>query len=93
MAGFELNPNLAQELTEEVRPAIMEAAEAIADGVDVTFPGARSGPAQVTETAEGAQVGLAGPFGAIEEWGSVNSGPMAPLRTSVYASGLRFEEI
>lgn len=95
MGTFEASADIEDQLLELVRPLLMEKADEIAGNCDanIGFPGGRSGPVEVTETEKGARVAMTGPFAHIEEWGSVNNGPQAPLRRAVEASGLEFDEI
>ena len=95
MATFEPAADLEDQIRELVRDQVREVAEEIAGNAEanITFPGGRSGPVEVQDTERGCTVGLMGPFGHIEEWGSVNSGPKAPLRRGVEAAGVEFAEI
>ena len=95
MATFEPAGDMEDQMMELVRPQVMEKADEIAGNCEgnIGFPGGRSGPVEVTETERGATVAMTGPFAHIEEWGSVNNGPQAPLRRAVEASGLEFDEI
>lgn len=95
MATFEASPDLESQIMDLVRPFVMEKADEIAGACEsnITFPSGRSGPVETSETEKGATVGMMGPFGHIEEWGSIYSGPKAPLRRAVEASGLEFDEI
>lgn len=95
MATFEPAADLEAQILELVRPAVREASDEIAGNAEANlrFPGGRSGPVEVNDTERGCTVGLTGPFGHIEEWGSINNGPFAPLRRAVEASGLEFAEI
>lgn len=88
----------AGDMEDVVRDAVADQVRAAADDIagnaeaNITFPGGRTGPVEVSDTDRGAQVGLMGPFAHIEEWGSVNNAPFAPLRRAVEASGLEFDE-
>lgn len=95
MGTFEPSGDLEDQVRELVQPFVMEKADEIGGNCEanITFPGARSGPVEVTGTDRGATVAMTGPFAHIEEWGSANSGPKAPLRRAVEASGLEFDEI
>lgn len=95
MATFELAPDFEAQVLELVMPFIAEKAEEIAGNAEanIMFPGGRSGPVEVSPTDKGAAVALTGPFAHLEEWGSINSSPSAPLRRAVEASGLEFDEI
>lgn len=96
MAGtFEPAGDLEEQVRELVAPFVMEKADEIAGtaSANVTFPGSRSGPAEASPSDKGATVALTGPFAHLEEWGSINNGPTAPLRRAVEASGLEFHEL
>lgn len=95
MGSFEASGSLEADVLELVRPFVMEKADEIAGNAsaNISFPGGRSNPVEVTATELGATVALTGPFAHLEEWGSINSSPSAPLRRAVEASGLEFEEI
>ncbi|HNH38628.1 MAG TPA: hypothetical protein PK912_09290 [Microthrixaceae bacterium] len=95
MGSFEAAGDFEDVVLELVRPAIREVSDEIAGNCEanIGFPGGRSGPVEVTDTARGCTVAMTGPFAHLEEWGSVNSSPTAPLRRAVEASGLEFEEI
>lgn len=95
MATFEASGDLEEQVLELVRPFVMEKADEIAGTCEanITFPGGRSGPVEVTETDKGATVAMTGPFAHLEEWGGAKSSPSAPLRRAVEASGLEFDEI
>lgn len=92
-ATMEWNPDFEAEVIEEVRPQIREAAEQIAADTEagLQFPGGRSSPVEVTDTALGATVAITGPFGHLEEWGGAKSPPRAPLRRAAEASGLELD--
>lgn len=93
--AFTLNPGFQAELLEELRPRVREVAEEVASicEANIVFPGGRSGPVEVTDTDTGCTVAMTGPFGHIEEWGSANSNPKAPLRNAVHSVGLDFAEV
>lgn len=96
MAGtFEPAGDLEAQVLELVRPRVREVSDEIAGNAEgnLTFPGRRSGPVVVNDTDKGCTVGLTGPFGHLDEWGSINNGPNAPLRRAVEASGLEFHEL
>lgn len=95
MATFEASADLEAQVRELVQPFVLEAAEEVGSvcEANVTFPGGRSGPVEVAASERGATVAMTGPFAHIEEWGSVNNGPFAPLRRAVEASGLEFDEL
>jgi len=95
MGTFDAAGDLEDAVRELVQPAVMEKAEEIGSACEgnITFPGGRSGPVEVTESDRGATVAMTGPFAHIEEWGGANSGPRAPLRRAVESSGLEFDEI
>ncbi len=95
MGSFEASGDLEAQVLELVRPFVMEKADEIAGSAssNVSFPGGRSNPVEVAATEKGATVALTGPFAHLEEWGSINSSPSAPLRRAVEASGLEFDEI
>lgn len=76
---------------------VARAAAQVASQVEgaAVFPGGRGAKRTVISdgTRPGAKrVGIAGPFGAIEEFGSINSAPKAPLAQGVQAVGLEFSE-
>lgn len=95
MGFFTLNPAFHAELLEELRPHLREVSDQVASicEANIVFPGGRSRPVEVTDTDTGCTVAMMGPFGHIEEWGSVNSNPKAPLRNAVHSVGLDFAEI
>ena len=96
MAGsFEPSGDFDDQVREAVREQVREVSEEIGSACEgnIGFPGARSNPVEVSDTDRGCTVAMTGPFAHIEEWGSVRSGPRAPLRRAVEASGLEFHEI
>lgn len=92
-ATFVPNPNLDQDIVDEVRPQLQEIGDRVAAGASVRFPGGRSLPVEVVDTDRGVSVAMTGPFAHLEEWGGARSAPSAPLRRAVEAEGLDFEEI
>ena len=75
-----------------VGPAAPGIVEDIADAANgnLVFPGSKSGPVLVLTNGPNFAVSNVGPFGHLDEWGSVNNPPYAPLRRAVEASGLEF---
>lgn len=97
-----LDPNLEAELAgmAGLRATIDRAADAVADRAR-TSARMSGGKAfartakNVTRAPDGGhrvQVGAAGPFAHIEEWGSINSAPQATLRNAVRSTGLTLDE-
>lgn len=93
-ATFEPAGDIDDVVREAVKDQIREVAEGIAQEAqaNISFPGARSGPVTVEESDRGFTVAMQGPFAHIEEWGSINNGPQAPMRRAAYASGHEFNE-
>lgn len=95
MRGFVPNPRFEAELRREpgVRRALQERAEkaiAAAQG-DVVSPKFASG-FYVEDNGDSVTAGTTNPFFHLDEWGSVNTPPRAPLRRAVRATGARLEE-
>lgn len=96
MAGsFEPAGDLDEQVRELVTEQVREVCEDIASACDanIRFPGSKAGPVEVAASERGFTVAMTGPFAHLEEWGSINNSPFAPLRRAVEASGLEFEEI
>lgn len=95
------NPGLARDISNgsEYRRALLEVAEACADGAREASPVAdgdyRDGIEATTADREGEVVGRVNANDWKShwiEWGSVNNPPHAPLRRGVLSAGLTFEE-
>ena len=96
MAGsFEPGGDFDDTVREAVKDQVAEICEDIADAANgnLVFPGSKSGPVLVLTNGPNFAVSNVGPFGHLDEWGSVNNPPYAPLRRAVEASGLEFHEI
>lgn len=93
---FRLNARLANELENEVayRLRLAEVGHKVADRVRAHDVMRTKNKDKIVVVADGDDV-LVGntDHGAhLDEWGSVNNPPSAPLRTSVRAAGLRLDE-
>ncbi len=95
MATFEPAGDLEDQLREAVKDQVAEICEDIAANAEanLVFPGSKSGPVIVLTSGLNFAVSNVGPMGHLDEWGSVNNPPYAPLRRAVEASGLEFDEI
>lgn len=97
-----LKPNLAAELADlpGLRATIDRAADTVASRAQAAarMSGGKAfarTAKNVTRAPDGGhrvQVGAAGPFAHIEEWGSINSPPQATLRNAVRSAGLSLDE-
>lgn len=95
MGSFEASGDLEDQVREAVRDQVADICEEIASTAEanLVFPGSKSGPVIVLETEKGFAVSNVGPMGHMDEWGTINNPPYAPLRRAVEASGLEFNEI
>lgn len=96
--AFIPNPDFEQEfLAEEAtRQALAGLAEPARELAENYSPGIMRRPGrqfQVVTTEEGVFLVNTAYGGAIEEWGSRNNPPFAPLRRGVLGAGLRLEEV
>lgn len=98
--GIRYIPNPAFEVQlrndPQLRAHLRRTAERVRGAAEgnIIFPGARTKSVSVSDGDEvGSQrVSLDGPFGAIEEWGSIKGPARAPLRRAVHSAGLEFDE-
>ncbi len=95
MGSFEASGDLEAQVREAVKDQVREMCDEIATTAagNLVFPGSKSGPVIVLETEKGFAVSNVGPMGHMDEWGTINNPPYAPLRRAVEASGLEFDEI
>lgn len=95
MATFEPAGDLEDQIREAVKDQVAEMCEDIASNAEanLVFPESKSGPVIVLTNGLNFAVSNVGPMGHLDEWGSVNNPPYAPLRRAVEASGLEFDEI
>lgn len=94
---FRPNHNFLDELEAQAEPRaeLAVAARSVATRVEAHDIMPRKGvPSQIEVVTDGDEVAVANhAYGAhIDEWGSVNSPPYAPLRNAVRTSGLRLVE-
>lgn len=94
-ATFEPSGDLEDQIREAVRDQVQEMCEEIADNANanLVFPSSKSGPVIVLTNGPNFAVSNVGPMGHMDEWGTINNPPYAPLRRAVEASGLEFHEI
>lgn len=95
MATFEAAPDLESQIKQMVSEQVREICETIASDAEanLVFPGSKSGPVLVLTSGDNFAVSNVGPMGHMDEWGTINNPPYAPLRRAVEASGLEFDEI
>jgi hypothetical protein len=96
VSRFVPNPRLDAELELFVAPAVLAAGNAVKERAEVEKHsimrrrGAR--PIVIETEGDGVRVTNTDHGAHIDEWGSVNSPPYAPLRRAVRAAGLRLDE-
>lgn len=95
MSTFEAAGDFEDQIREAVRDQVAEICEEIAGNAEanLVFPGSKSGPVLVLTNGLNFAVSNVGPMGHMDEWGTINNPPYAPLRRAVEASGLEFDEI
>lgn len=98
-SGYTPNPRFEAEALR--MPGVIAHVDRVASQVatqvegSAVFPGGRGAKRTVISGGPNPgskRVGIAGPFGAVEEFGSINSAPKAPLAKGVQAVGLEFTE-
>lgn len=93
---FRPNPRLVEELEgqQETKDALVEAAEGAAKQVRAHQIMRRKDaqPIEVDDSGETPRLVNTDHGAHLDEWGSANNPPYAPLRTGVRAAGLRLDE-
>jgi hypothetical protein len=103
MSGFRANPRLAAELEAQgkAQAVLVKAAEKARPKAEALIPGkdkawmprkGNRGTVVVEVTATGARLVNTDHGGHLQEWGSKNNAPAAPLRRGVQAAGFRLHE-
>lgn len=96
MSHFVANPSLTLELLSQLRPVLRASGEAVASRADSfahsAMPRRGYKRIEVHETVEGVEVANTNYGGHLEEFGSVNNPPYAPLRRGARAVGLKLRE-
>lgn len=97
-SGFKPNPAFEAQLKREVayKAALLEPAEEVARTARATahriMPAGRGEQIQAESFAGEVVVANHNHGGHLDEWGSKNNPPYAPLRRAVRSAGLRFRE-
>jgi hypothetical protein len=103
MSGFRANPRLAAELGAQAkaRAVLVRAAEKAAPKAEALIPGkdkawmprkGNRGTVQVEVTPTSVRLVNIDHGGHLQEWGSEQNAPAAPLRRGVQAAGFRLHE-
>ncbi len=96
MSRFRPNPAFEAELRAAAVPHLVAVANAVKTRVEVEkhsiMPRKSTRPVVVEVSGDDVRVANTDHGGHLDEWGSVNNPPYAPIRRSVRALGLRLSE-